>query len=763
MQVMEYYEQKEYVLVGPEETVYISARGGYGELGSKSGFEAAMTINTNLGLGFVTEYPIVVENGGTYMISNGTTHTVDMPLERYFYYIPQESGMMTFGTTSYLNLRYAIKNSTEFQPVTCQYSIDDHLNHYDIPVNEGEPLLIQAEIQAGNTCLVKVSQLMQHGGDGLKPATSFVLGETNTVPTHFGSYWYRYDAKETGFVVLSSQASMPGGRVNFYGSSTGFKEYSSKQGTFDLRFAVTKGMSYYLTIDKIETTADETPFQVTFSLPQPGDSYNDPIILDLDANPSVVITTPGYTHQNYNYAIDMKGPDDVFELRVHCLNPASEVATFSLLTFYPFGNMYYGSGLLYGGEAMTAGNTLVTDWSLAQGNGSTVPAGRYFIYIEKGENVPLSFLVEKVSVEPGDVLENPIVLSETGLQEIPAKDVVYYGYTAPQNGVLTLTLDDPELSATFYQDGNQIRTEQQGLTYRLKVKQDQAYAFRIDGAGEGLYTFTLELRDFEPGESPDMPLRVTGDIVLGSQEADTWYDYVVERDGILSLGANLTDKNVSVGYILNYVPGTLHPIETSIISALSDTDELLFGTELPIHLGDVVTIHIKTTLPQPGLGVQISVRDYRQGETLTDPYVLTPDQPLKEFRTASRYLPTFIRIPVSQGRLRIYSDMAVIGTLYADATLSKEVALFTTSSYVIEGAYLRYVLDTYVAEPEADYYLVLSQGGGRYSALSIREMGGQGIEQIRRDEDEVTGFDLMGRRSDSHGLVIEQGTVRFVR
>ena len=752
-QVMEYYESKYYVLVGPEQKVYLSARGGYGESGAGSGFNARLEVNTNLGLGFVPEYPIMIEDGGQYMISNGTESTVDMELERYFYYEPSESGTLTFGASNYTAVRYANRNASEWQPVSGRYSTDDHLYHCDIPVNAGEPILLLAEVQAGNVSLIKTSLIPQGGGDGSTPSMAICLKDENLVPAHFGTYWFRYDATQSGFVVVSSQSSIPGGRVKFFGSSTAYPEYMSKQGTFDLRFAVTEGMSYYITVEKIETTDDETPFQALYEPAKAGDSYHYPVVLDLESTGRVEFTTPMYCGLTYNYAIDMQGPDDVFELKVRCTTPATQISDQTQLIVYPFGNMYYGSGQLYGGQALTAGTTLVTNWDLAQGNGSTVPAGRYYIYIEKYEYEPLTFVVEKVKVEAGDVLSEPIVLTETGEIEIPAKDEVYYSYTTPQPGKIVLTLDDPQLEATFYKDGNPIIVNQNGLEYSVKSTQGETYAFCIKGAGEGLYTFRLDMLDFEPGESADCPLTTDGQVVLGDSDVDVWYQYLVERDGVLVLGADLTDHDCSVGYIIDYVQGTEHPIETSIISSITDSSDLLFGAELPIHSGQIVTIHIRTSLPQPGQGVQLSVRDYELGETVENPYILTNGEKLTGLRYASRQLPTFIKVPVLKGQMRILSDLLMVGELYDAADLQHQVGMFSGANYTYDerGDYLMYYIDATV-EANADYYLVVTAGGGQYAGLTLQnEASEDGIERIEADIQQRTVYDLQGRRVHEPG------------
>lgn len=759
-QVMEYFDSRYYLLVGPEETVYVSAHGGYGAAGAASGFDASLAVSTNLGLGFVPDFPIVIEDGGQYMVSNGTTSTVDTELHRYFYYEPAEAGTLTFGASTYLSLRYANRYATEMQVVTGRYVTDDRMYHYDIPVNPDEPILLLAEVQAGNVCLVRPTLMKQGAGDGSKPASAFVLTDDNYVPQHFGTYWYRYDAHQTGYVTLSSDASMPGGTVNYYGSSTGYMEYASRQGTFDIRFAVTEGMSYYLSIDKVETTTDETPFHLTYTPVMPGDTYHDPIVVEFDADGKAVATTPAYSHQTYNFAVDMEGPDDVFELKVRCSTPASQIAPYSQLIVYPYGNMMYGSGQLYGGAAMNAGTTLITDWTLAQGNGSTVPAGRYFIYVEKYEYEPLTFIIERAAVEEGDVLEAPIILSSTGIHDIPAKDIVYYQYTAPRSGNLVLTLDDPQLSATFYRDGNPVSAVRHGLEYKVKTERGETWAFSIAGGGEGLYTFSLVMCDFAEGEAIDIPIHVTGDIVLGEEEVDAWYEYVVQSHGIMLLTADLTDRDASVGYILNHQAGQ-RPVETSIISGISDSSDLLYRAEFPVEVGDVIALHVRTQLPQPGLGVQFMVRGYEQGESLDNPYLLTEDAPLRGFLRASRVQPIYVRIPVRQGEIRLWSELYTQGILYTDASLQQMVGAFASSNVDYKGHLMCFYLDATVNE-EADYYLVLTDGGGENAALLLEYRTDQAITEVGLDcRVDAECYDLMGRHIDAnrshHGLMVRDG------
>lgn len=763
-QVMDYVNMKEYVLVGPEQKVYISANGGYGNEAS-SGFNASLQVSTNLGLGFVPEYPIVIENGGMYMISNGTAATTDYELERYFYYEPQESGMLVFAVSGYITLKYANRNSTEYNYVNGNYSIDDHYVHYEIPVNEGEPILLLATSLAGNCHVIETSQMSKMGGDGLKPATAFVLGEENTVPAHFGTYWYRYDATESGYVVVSSDALMPGGTVNFYGSSTAYKEYSSQQGSFDLRFQVVAGMSYYLTIDKIESTQDETPFVAQFEQEQLGDDYHRPIVLEFDEEGRATFTTPAFSNMEYFYAVDMQSPEDVFELKVRCTTPASQINDYSRLIVYPFGNMVYGSGLLYGGEAFNRGSILVTDWSLAEGNGGNIPAGRYFISVAKYEYIPLTFIVEKMTVEAGDVLGVPIVLSQPGIYEIPAKDDVYYAFTAPQSGTIVLALDDPQLSATFYKDGNPISVTQNGLEYRIKTMVGETYAFCIHGGGEGLYTFSIAMNDFAQGESADNPIPVDGDIVLGSTEVDAWYVYTVQEAGVLLITANLTDRNASVGYILNYQVGE-RPVESSIISGINDSSDLEYRAEVPVTAGDRVSIHVRTVLPQPGLGVQFALRGYNLGESIDNPYVLTEEEPLRDFLTASRQQPIYVRIPVTKGDIRIWSTLLSLGYLYRDATLSEAVGSFSSSNIAYnKNNIMSFYLDATVVESQADYYLVLTEGGGHNSLLSLECRTDQGIHNIEVDANAATIFDLQGSKfiNPHQGLYVVNGKKIYIQ
>lgn len=763
-QVMDFINMKEYVLVGPEQKVYISARGGYGN-GAVSGFNATLRVSTNLGLGFVPDYPIVIENGGMYMISNGTASTTDYELERYFYYEPQESGMLVFAVSGYITLKYANRNSTEYNYVNGAYSIDDHYVHYEIPVNAGEPILLLATSLAGNCHVIETSQMSKTGGDGSKPAMAFVLGEENTVPAHFGTYWYRYDAAESGYVVVSSDAQMPGGTVNFFGSSTAYKEYSSQQGSFDLRFQVVAGMSYYLTIDKVETSAEETPFEARFEQEQTGDDYHRPIVLEFDDEGRATFTTPAFSNMEYFYAVDMQSPDDVFELKVRCTTPASQINPYSRLIVYPFGNMMYGSGLLYGGEAFNRGSILVTDWSLAEGNGGDIPEGRYFISVAKYEYVPLTFTVEKVTVEAGDLLSVPITLTQTGIYEIPAKDDVYYSFTAPQSGTLVLALDDPQLSANFYKDGNPISVTQNGLEYRIKTLVGETYAFCIHGGGEGLYTFSIAMNDFAQGESADNPIPVAGDIVLGTSEVDAWYLYTVQDDGVLLITANLTDHDSNVGYILNYKTGE-RAVESSIISGINDSSDLEYRAEVPVKAGDRVSVHVRTVLPQPGLGVQFSIRGYSQGESLDNPYVLTEEAPLSNFLQASRQQPIYVRIPVVAGDIRLWSLTLSLGTLYNGAALTEAVGEFTSSRVDYnKDKVMCFYIDATVSEPQADYYLVLTEGGGQNSQLTLECRSGQGIQSLEAEDRPAVVFDLQGRqvRAPRQGLYLQDGQKVYIR
>ena len=749
-----------YVLVGPGESAYISAKGGYDHSTGtyNPGFDASLDVDINHAAGFYSTMPIEVTEGRYYMVSNGTAQTTSVTLERYFYYYPTATGTLTInvgGGSS--TVKYVSRNSTEFTTVTGG-SVSGGLYPYTLPVNEGEEIIFTVDGKVGNARVVTVSlQAAGEGGDGSRPSSAFTVtdGEVE-VPAHFGEYWYRYDAQQTGFVIISGSASIPGGQVRYYGSSTTEPQYTSDQGSWGLRFAVTQGMSYYFTVNKVESTSDATPFHLETTPPAAGDNYTDPIIIG-----SGTYTLPPYGNQIYYYAVQLDHPGEEKLLTVHATS-ADGINDQTTLWVYPYGNMGYGSGQIQGGADIAEGSVLNAGYDLAPGNVMTGEnPGRYIIRWEKYENRSFSFEVKVEEIAAGDALSNPLP-AHLGINELDNKPVQFYSYTATRDCKLTIALDDPQLSITFPAgtgpyDGSYTPV-QNGLTYWIDAKAGQTYYLCIEGMDLYGYTFTLSEVDYAKGETASSPIDVTGDVVtFTAQETNLWYRWVAGSDGVLTLSSDIqNDDNATIGYVLNW-DGSSTPTESSIVGSVTESTEHTYHAEIPVQRGDEILVHVHTYTSQQGRQLTFSIRSYVEGETQALAYTLPTDGSSIRVRQATRLLPTYVRIPLlAEGVLTVSANPQPVGTLYADDALTQPLGSFSGDTYHMEESLETDFFDitTTVSDLEAQtsgLWLVIASSGGEVTLFSHLAEG-SAITQIGADASlspsaaTLGCYDLLGRR-----------------
>jgi hypothetical protein len=620
-------------------------------------------------------------------------------------------------------------------------------------------------VVAGNTYVVAISASssfiltgeLTHPviGASYDYAIPAVLGE-NTVAAPFSeAYWYEFTPETSGNLVITSDETLPGGSVTVYNGASnvnyGYSAGTSEAGTFNTRCEVIAGETYYIKIVKAETTAAAQTFNLAVEAFEAGDRVENPIVLTSGEAQTLKSATG-----TYYYSIQVPAAEDMI------LNVTAEGVE-SASTYLTIYNQAWGA---YSGSTYSGTNAAAITMNASKGV-------TYILAWTASETAPIQFTATLKAIAAGDSYDKPIV-AEEGVNLFTDEGDKYYTYTATLTGKLSILPTDVEnTTVTFPQgsstwSGSYTTTINNGAS-EIDVVAGQTYVIKFSGTGVNTAAgFTLSEREYAQGDTDSNPLVLEGDTyTFGNETVNAWYAYTVKTSGVLTLSGTMECDND------NYVE---YKKQGGYASRAYDGTNLT--ATFPVEEGEVYLFHIVSPNVQPGNTVEISIRDYEAGETLSKAITLQPDS-ATTLPNPTRILPTWTKATVKSGTLTLTAEEngSVSGYIYKSYE-DAQAGTNGTSFYMTNYDYTTYQsLDHYVytttlsvdGDTAAVYYIEFTSS---YATNLIITLSGDAVQETVENSDVTTGingilsseegvirvFDLSGRQVNADSFKTQAGT-----
>lgn len=614
-------------------------------------------------------------------------------------FIPSHYDNSTYSSTTYLS--YACPEdgvlemlfSSYVQSVSVSEGCDGVATTVSISHSSGSSYTGKVQVEGGKNYILAIKTTssspmfatftLTHPTVGASCDMPFTGAETgNVLPAAAGTYWYSYTAPSAGYVSLTSTPSLPGGSVSVYTSCGADRADASVDGCMLLRFRVYGGNTYLICIEKTEATASGETFDITYAAESEGDSFNNPIEIEIGTT-----TVPEY-NGNYYYQVTVPGEGSKFlkvttDAEIH--SPTTQVA------IMPAANQY--SRLAVGTNdvkaEVTAGESYIICWTLDE------------------DINEFGFTVSIEDIAQGEVASNPIQ-AELGNNNLTAGNDKYYTYTATKNGWLKITPDDmnittaisfPIVSGSYVSYRTAVKD---GFATKTEIKEGESYLIQFSGMSmDG--SFTLEETDYAAGESKETAIVVEENTVAIPEKAQTyWYQYTAPQTGMLTISANI-DYVMGASYqyptVDVYRVGDIYP--TTIMQTNSEGTTIYKGSFAAAE-NEVFYVKVVMVTVQSEKSLQFEIRDFEPGESSSNPIELVEGE--NELLLASRTVPVWYSAYFNEGEVNISSTDYFLMSMYKANDLNTSVAI---SEYIYGTApdYIgSYVLNYTVTE--AGLYLI---------------------------------------------------------
>lgn len=678
-------------------------------------FYASFEANDNACRGTSINDPITIEDGKVNVTIDNVAGFSEF--NSYFVYKAEDTGALNLVCSGYvLSGRYG----NSFDNMNGSFSTNYENGSYigSVPVNKGETIYISISAYTAMT----VSSMMTYPEKGSSPNYPIELVEgSNDVSAEFGEFWYQYNGAPTdGYITISSEFILPRGHVSVYGLSDLYSALAqSVSGSYDLRFKVKANTPYLIYILKTEES-DNWPepdkINVSFSEFEQGETANNPI--NLTANVTKPLNTSTGT---FYYAITVAESGKMIEMNVE-----GENANSYFLTLYDMSEGQYFSVTGMGSvkKEANAGHS-------------------YMLILEK--NMMGDAVLNPVvrDVNEGETLSKPKV-AVLGANNLAKTQEIYYTYTATLNGRIEVGFDIPgvfvEFPVSVNSDLGTYSTITEGGKTKIDVIEGKKYYMHFINVTDDC-TFTLAEKNYQPGETREMAITVTGTkAIIENGMMNVWFTYKANKTGKMTLSSNIVgDPNTSIYYFVN---DDVYPIA---INGSNEDGDIIYNSVFGVKKDDVIYVHLVAPVEHVDNYISFDLEDFGLGESLATAYELIPNGSSLTIPVATRTQNQWVRIPIKEaGRITITTDRFIAGGVYTDSNVNRDYDIFFTADENNEVHTAVYES----AEPVEALYVRVESSFGKI-VITAETEAVVSIEDAPSADAEADVFTLSGIRTKS--------------
>ena len=399
------------------------------------------------------------------------------------------------------------------------------------------------------------------------------------------------------------------------------------------------GTVYYVCVSKATATAEDQVMTFAWEDYKAGEKESNPIMIDNFPAELTTEKTEGVTF----YAVDVPAGANKM-LSVKALSPVQ--SGYTKVEIYLEGNSY----------GAVSGNT--SAYTAAYGGEQ---GQRYIIKWTSSETEQISFSVTMDDIRQGDVITNPLE-AKLGENVIDNEGgfVKYYQYTAGRTGKLyfsgpnNMFVSFPMGTGAY--DGDYPTVRGDNMEYILEITDGTTYLIEIEGALDG-DKFTLEEKDYEPGEGRISPIIVEGDsYTFGSGiPSNLWLQYTMKGDGVLTIASDKPYNEMGYDEIYYCKGADGEPVAISTAYFDGTTASTIYRVDAAAKAGDVFLVNAKITTVSEGNKVTFTERGYEEGESVGTAIELSNGETvaIPEVKVA---LPRWYKARLEPGEVTVTTD-----------------------------------------------------------------------------------------------------------
>lgn len=715
----------QYIAIDKGATVYLKVVARDRQLS----FNTQITDYPQYGRGYAEELPVEMEDNGTYFFDYSADER-----NTYFRYTATKDGILNIQSSVYCTGNVSENGGAAVAlnfPTTgfCFINTKRGTTYDIVLTSKGYRVVTSAFAE-------------QLPGDAYYNAIDAVEGE-NRVPAKKGTYWYRFENEKVGNLIITSEQSLPEGKVEIYGTEyqashgSDYISAASETGSFNVKCMTNAKGTFYICVNKAEDTEAEDIFSISIGDYEPGQFEDNPIMItEFPAELYVEGPDWGNNDPKTFYAIDTPADKDYF---------------ITLSTEEKLSNPYTYAFVYKQGASGSEETEVRNRAELILEKGS-----RYIIRFVNKEKRTLKYVIEQRNSEQGDTYSNPLPVSE-GENTVTSYGKKYYAYTATVTGKLTLYVSSRDIEVAFPSGPSKYDKDytyvKDNLTYTIDVEKDKEYIICLDNVRAG-DTFEISEREYEQGEDRQNPIEITGTYTLGDKFTDFWLRYTATDEAMLTVSSDLT-YNGSQKFVMS--KNDENGVNVAVTRKVGTQYVTEYKGRTPVIAGDIVYIHIVLSKTYPGKVVTVETRDVKVGESIDKPLVIEPNTKYT-IPIISESMPMWCKLTAKEGSFALSVNNSVNGFWYT----SYDNAVNDNKKTVFDATADEDYTFNVDAKDAGEQYLKLVKGVVVQS-LTITGDVETGISSIAADNAEIriAGGSLIINGDNTHVSVMTTGGTRI--
>ena len=677
---------------------------GAGDLGFVINLEATK----NVGKGLTEADPLEIKLGETQVIGSPAYEGIDA-INGYATYKAEKDGQLQIKTEQRAD-RVTI-NGTVISAVS-----ESRKNVFKFKTEKGQVYNICFQLSIPVAIITSEVVDVKEGSYDMP----YVLKEgENTIPAEAGKYYFSYALTKKGYLKISSDDKIEGGKLSVYRNQFNAKSETnavveSAEGSFDVRteIASTYG-TYYIVVNK--TTKTETPstFKMQMEDYQAGETADTAIPVTVSET-AKAITLPG-AKGKYFYTFTV---------------PAN---TKKLLTVESPAALSAGTSAYVNTSAGTYGATNM-EYQIIKRDVNSTREQKYYLVVTSNESAPLTLNIRYADVEKGSLIteaKDAVLGSNT----IDFNGTEYYTYKATKNCKLAVTVEDG-VTVTFPKNTSgygSYEASQKGNTYSIQATAGKIYYITLKNVKQGS-TFTLDEAKFDAGEVRENPIVMTGNTyTLGENASNLWLKYDVTETGVIEFSCDVPfawTTNIGIAKNDGEAPVSMADnIQDESTLDQADPARLnVYHAVFTAKKGDALYIQVNIEGDATGNKLTLTQRASKPGETIDNPIELKKGETL-DVSKASLNNPIWVKARLTKGK----NEFKNAGNGYF--TPQKSCRL-SGDGISYDGSAIQWTDDSFIedATEEKDFIFMVSYAEGRAKVKFVDD-NTNGISHIELDSD----------------------------
>lgn len=672
---------------------------GAGDLGFVINLEATK----NVGKGLTEADPLEIKLGETQVIGNPAYEGTGT-INSYATYKAEKDGQLQIKTEQ--NAFKATVNGTAISAVT-----ESGKKVFKFKTEKGQVYNIC--FQLTNPVVIITSEVVDVKEGSYDMPYVLKEGE-NTIPAEAGKYYFSYALTKKGYLKISSDDKIEGGKLSVYRNQFNAKSETnavveSATGSFDVRTEIASiNGTYYIVVNKTTKTENPSTFKMEMEDYKAGETADTAIPVTVSET-AKAITLPG-AKGKYFYTFTV---------------PAN---TKKLLTVESPAALSAGTSAYVNTSAGTYGATNM-EYQIIKRDINSTSEQKYYLVVTSNEATPLTLNIRYADVEKGSLIteaKDAVLGSNT----IDFNGAEYYTYKATKNCKLAVTVEDG-VTVTFPKNTSgygSYEASQKGNTYSIQATAGKIYYITLKNVKQGS-TFTLDEAKFDAGEVRENPIVMTGNTyTLGENASNLWLKYDVTETGVIEFSCDAPFAwTTNIAIAKNNGEGTVSMADQiQDESTLDQADPArlnVYHAVFTAKKGDALYIQVNIEGDATGKKLTLTQRASKPGETIDNPIELKKGETL-DVSKASLNNPIWVKARLTVGKNEFQNAGNGYFTPQKSCHLSGDGISY-------DGSAIQWTGDSFIEEVkvEEDFIFMVSYAEGR-AKVKFVDNNTDGISRI---------------------------------